>query len=103
MDYYILETIKEMLGLDVNTEDKKLQAIVNITKSRLLQKIEMDTVPEELDYVLIEVSIVRYNRIGSEGVSSHGVDGESMVFVDSDFLQYEDDLEKYLNKKVRFL
>ena len=51
----------------------------------------------ELEFVLIELSIQRYNRIGSEGISSESVDGKSVSYED-DFESYKVYLDDYISK-----
>jgi len=108
------EDIKTLLGVEDVTGDeldRKIGTIVNATESRLKLLLGgVDTVPDVLAYIVNEVSIVRYNRIGSEGISSHSVEGESVSFTADDFAGYKDDIQAYLNAqetatvgKVRFL
>lgn len=94
----MLETIKTLLGIDDTDLDEKLNAIISLTESRLKVLLGgVDTVPDTLKYIVTEVSIVRFNRIGSEGVSSHSVEGESMNWnQDDDFKVYQTDIEAYL-------
>ena len=54
--------------------------------------------------------MIRFNRIGSEGFSSHSVEGESLSFSDDDFAGYREDIQTYLDSqkeakkgRVRFL
>jgi len=63
-----------------------------------------------MDYIILEVSVIRYNRIGSEGLSAHSVEGESLSWSDNDFSGYMDDIRAYLDSlaevkkgKVKFL
>lgn len=105
-----LQTIKLMLDQLDEANDDKLKAILNLTQSRLLVLLGAQTVPEELSYILVEVAIKRFNRIGSEGVTSHSIEGESMTFTDDDFALFEDDMQAWRSKqhdqkkgRVRFL
>ena len=70
----------------------------------------MSEIPEALAYIVVEVAVARFNRIGSEGMSSHSVEGESISFSDDDFAGYKADIEAYLDEqsgtkrgRVRFL
>src|SRR5699024_12176672 len=54
------------------------------------------TIPEELDYIVTECAIARYNRIGSEGMDSESMDGHSASYVDKDLSDYEDEILDYL-------
>lgn len=108
------EDIKTLLGVEDVTGDeldRKIGTIVNATESRLKLLLGgVDAVPDGLSYIVTEVSIVRFNRIGSEGISSHSVEGESISFATDDFAGYKDDIQSYLNAqetatvgKVHFL
>lgn len=108
----MLEDIKELLGIDESDDsmDVRLTIILNATKKRLKVLLGGLEVPEDLNYIVTDVSIMRFNRIGSEGLSSHSVEGESQSFSTNDFEPYMDDIQSYLNAqqeatkgKVRFL
>ena len=105
----ILENVKELLGNPKNIDDK-LNVIIELTQKRLGNLLSVKEVPEELEYIVVEVSVIRFNRIGSEGVSSHSVEGESMSFNDDDFDSYDKYIRSWLNNqsdlkkgRVRFL
>lgn len=98
----MLKDLKRMLGLlDQNDEelDNKLNWILSTTRSRLKVLLGGIDPGDDLDYIIIEVSIVRYNRIGSEGTQSHTVEGESTSFLSSDFDAYMDDIQAYKDAK----
>ena len=100
----VLNDVKLLLGLQ--TDDVKLDTIVRLTESRLSVQI----IPDELEYIITEVSIKRFNRIGSEGVQTHSVEGESMSFNDDDFSSFSSEIQSWRDEqanqnkgKVRFL
>ena len=100
--------VAQMLGLSGTTDEAVLSVIencVDVATSRLLVRIGAETVPEQLGYIVREVAVRRYNRIGSEGVSSHTVEGESMSWNEDDFEPFEADINVYLasihNGKVK--
>lgn len=109
----MLEEIKTVLGLSDapgGTVDPILKVLIKTVTARLLVLIGATEVPEALQYIITEVVIARYNRIGSEGVSSHGVSGETMQWNDDDFTPYQKDIDAYRlsqaserKGKVRFL
>lgn len=98
----MLDDLKILLGLDPENEDEKLDEklglIIRLTKNRLSAMIG-ESVPSELEYIVTEVAVVRFNRIGSEGYSSHSVEGESISFADNDFAPFMDDINRYLENK----
>lgn len=97
----MLEKILILLGLDSPTQamTDKLETIIGMTEQRLafLLGIPVNGIPTELSYIVVEVTIARFNRIGSEGVSSHTVQGESLTWSDDDFKPYMDDIQEWLN------
>ena len=108
----MLDNIKLLLGIASDNEDRDelLELIIRNTTARLKVLCGGADPGKDLDYIVQDVSIIRYNRIGSEGMTSHTVDGESNVFVDSDFDSYAGDIAAWLEKqesgsrgKLRFL
>ena len=106
----MLEEIKIILGIADNALDSQLNVIISSTTARLKMLLGGIDVPESLNYVVTEVSVKRFNRIGSEGITSHTVEGESMSFTDDDFAEFAGDIQAYLDSvaaakkgKVRFL
>lgn len=105
----MVDQVKSLLGLTDESKDELLKQIVGIVEKRLKLKLGgVDTIPAELEYIVVEVSVSRYNRISSEGTTSHSLDGTSYTWVDDDFTPYLNDIEDWLKKnsgrgKVRFL
>lgn len=98
----MLEDLKRMLGLSDQKDeelDQKLNWILTTTRARLKVLLGGIDPGNDLDYIITEVAIVRYNRIGSEGTQSHTVEGESTSFLSSDFDAYMDDIQAYKDTK----
>ena len=106
----MLDNLKLLLGIDDSDMDDKLKLILSNATSRLKLLLGGIEPPEEMNFIILEVSIMRFNRIGSEGLSSHTVEGESLSFTGSDFDMFADDIQAFLatqkeskRGKVRFL
>ena len=104
----VIDDVKALLGIE--DEDNKLKVIITLTESRLKALLGQKEVPSELEYIVTEVSIARFNRIGSEGLSGHTVEGEALTFKDNDFDQYADDIQAWRDAqpdqdigRIRFL
>lgn len=97
----MLENLKILLGIaaDDTSQDHKLNLILSGTRNRLKALLGGQEPPEELDYIITDVAVIRFNRIGSEGMTSHSVEGESLSFVDNDFVAYMDDIQAFLDKQ----
>lgn len=108
----MLNDLKLMLGIDVNDtdQDAKLKLIISAATERLKTLLGGIEPPESLDYIIRDVAIIRFNKIGSEGMGSHTIEGESMTFAENDFDAFADDIQAFLNTqkestrgRVRFL
>lgn len=108
----MLENLKLMLGIgaDETDLDEKLSLILENTTARLKLLLGGIDPPEETKHIILEVAIARFNRIGSEGYSSHSVEGESLSYSEGDFAPYMDEIRAFLASqedtsrgKVRFL
>ena len=92
------DEIKSLLGIEGDGRDSLLSTIVGFTEDRLRVLLGgVEEVPPELEYIVYELSVIRFNRIGSEGMSAHSVEGESISFSDDDFLRFQSDIDAYLD------
>ena len=101
-----------MLGVDLADAglDEKLNLLITLATARLTLLLGGIKPPKELEHIILEVAVIRFNRIGSEGLSSHTVEGESLSFVDDDFAMFKEEIEAFLMNneesrvgKVRFI
>ncbi len=108
----MLENLKLFLGIEPAdlSKDTLLKLIIANATARLKVLLGNIEPPLSLEHIILEVAIIRFNRIGSEGASSHSVDGESLSFAADDFEQFKDEIQAYLNSqsdssrgKVRFI
>ena len=94
----IVSRMKVLLGITDNSDNEELlYEIVEITKSKILNYINRTKIPKELEFVLVELSIQRFNRIGSEGIASENIDGKSVSY-DDDFVGYKHYLDDYISR-----
>ena len=91
----LLNRVKILLGTDDN--DELVNEIIELTKDKILNYINEAELPKELEFILIELAIQRYNRIGSEGIVSENIDGKSVSYED-DFETYKPHLNFYMLK-----
>ena len=91
----LLNRIKTLLNIEGN--ENLIYEIVNITESKILNYINATEMPIELEFVLIELAIQRFNRIGSEGIASESIDGKSVSY-DDDFTGYKHYLDDYISR-----
>lgn len=106
----MLNELKLLLGIADDSLDEKLKLIIATATARLKVLLGGIEPPESLDYIIREVSIIRFNKIGSEGMKSQTVEGESMTFDEGDFNGFMDEIQAFLDTqkeskrgRVRFL
>ncbi|EJX37581.1 phage head-tail connector protein [Enterococcus faecium] len=91
----IVEDIKKLLK---GTLDEKLEVIERRTNERMKTLLNTKEVPKEFETVVYEVSLKRFNRIGQEGMQSYSQEGLSMAFPDSDFSEYQNEIDEFKRK-----
>lgn len=94
----LLNRVKVLLGITNNDNEELLREIIEITKSKILSYINENEIPTELEFALVELTIKRFNRIGSEGFTSETVDGKTMSYEESEFEGYKKYLDDYICK-----
>ena len=91
----LLNRIKTLLNIEGN--ENLIYEITELTKSKILNYINEVELPLELEFVLVELTVQRYNRIGSEGIASESVDGKSVSYEDI-FENYKPYLDDYISR-----
>ncbi|HHW7929747.1 TPA: phage head-tail connector protein [Staphylococcus aureus] len=86
-----LKTLKTRIGIDDEQQDEQLKVIISNVEKELLAMLPTieDTLPEEIEFIVVEVSTKRYNRIGAEGMTSETQDGRSSSYELNDFDEYK--------------
>lgn len=108
----MLDSLKVLLGIDASDSgrDELLELIISSATARLKTLLGGLEPPKSLDYIIREVAVIRFNKIGSEGMASHSVEGESLAFSADDFEGFAADIQAFLDTqkqtargKVKFL
>ena len=86
----VLDDVKTLLDIQENDLVSKLNLIVKNAEKQVLSYLPSGTesVPAVLEYIVCEMAVARFNRIGNEGMSSYSQEGESIT--------YGDDISPYL-------
>ncbi|QDI90215.1 phage head-tail connector protein [Salicibibacter halophilus] len=87
----VKKKIKTLVGLEDDKQDAQIGVIIEGISNHLLYLLEKDEVPERLRYIVVEIGVRRYNRLGSEGMQQDSVEGHSVSFYDpeKDFEPYQ--------------
>lgn len=94
--------VKTVLGIQDSLQDDVLDVLISNVSSHLLgllKKVNKDisVIPSEINYIVEEITIRRYNRIGTEGAKSESVEGHTISFYDlkDEFVPYQDIIDDY--------
>ena len=91
----IKDDVKKLLSGSI---DDKLEVIEKRTRERLASLLGVSVIPDSLEYIVFDVTNKRFNRVGQEGMSSYSQEGLSMDFPDSDFSEYQNEIDEFKRK-----
>ena len=99
----MLEDLKILLGIELgdNSQDKKLHWILDSVNARLKVLLGGVDPPDEMKHVITEVAVIRFNRIGSEGMSINTVEWENQHFNQNDFAGFMDEITAWLDSQSK--
>lgn len=87
--------VQSILQLEEDKE-QQLNEIIQIQYDSLSTLLNTKEVPTQLEYIVVETSIARYNRLGSEGLKSEGIDVISTSFIENLFEPYQAQIQSYI-------
>lgn len=90
----MLDKIKILLNIQDDAQDELLSTLMGLCREEAYVYCNLPAYDEKLDFVVIQMVIERYNRIGSEGTTSQSSSGVSANY-DS---FYSDKVVRLLNK-----
>lgn len=100
----MLEDIKLLLGIEEDDEDKLLELLHSTAKRQVLSKLrgldkDIQFIPDDLSHIPMELVVIRYNKIGSEGIEQENVEGYSATYGSNDLSSYTEEIQEYINNK----
>lgn len=90
----MLDKLKLLLNISDNDSDDLIKLLITLCKEEAYVYCNFDEYDDTLDYIVIQMVIERYNRIGSEGTTAQSSSGASATY-DS---FYSQKVERMLNK-----
>lgn len=99
-----LKKVKLLVSIGDTKQDDLLNLLLEDNEARLLSYINQDgnnivTYPTEISWLLREITVRRFNRIGDEGKKSSSESDVSATWSDDDVFDYAVYLNKYRTKK----
>lgn len=97
-----LKRMQTLLGLELDQQDQeRVKAYIVQAKQAIMVYIrpylEDNTFPIELNYLVDQLSLAKYNKFHSEGMNSISEEGLSMSFNSNDLKDYMPDIQAWID------
>ena len=76
----MLENIKLLLNIQDNSKDNLLNYLISNIKQKILSYTNQIEILPQMEYIVEELVVLRYNKLGSEGLQSESFSGISQTF-----------------------
>jgi hypothetical protein len=96
-----MDNIKLLLGIADTSKDALLTLLTSIAEDEVKAYCNIVDIPANLGNVIAEIVVIKYNRIGSEGIASQNFSGAAESFTDSYPASVLAALQRY--RRVKFL
>ena len=98
----MLTEIKRTLEITDTTLDSQLNDFIKRITDRLLLRLGVPALPVELQFIVVECTVKRFNLKGNEGMASYSQEGESISY--GDLLdEYREDITLWINNRDRLV
>ena len=98
----MLIEIKRTLEITDTSLDAQLNDFIGRITDRLLLRLGVDFLPLELQFIVVETTVKRFNLKGNEGMTSYSQEGESISY--GDLLdEYREDIALWINNRNRLV
>lgn len=92
----------EVVKMLTKGDEAQLAILYTQMEQRLLNRINRSLtnvleIPVALEYIVDELTIIRFNRIGDEGMKISSVEGKSTTYDGSDLLMFEREIQEYID------
>lgn len=97
-----LDDLKVMIGPAADLQEDRLKLVIRQTEAQLrlkLRKKAGESIPDELAFIVTDVAMRRFNRVGDEGKSASSQDGLSTTWDTDDFADYAGDIADWLDQQ----
>lgn len=78
----MLDKIKILLGITDDSKDELLSILIGIAKDEAIDFCNLEEYTSKLDSAVIQMVIEKYNKLGTEGVSSVSTNGINESYID---------------------
>ena len=91
-----LDNIKVLLSLtDDDSQDVILEVLLNNAVDTIKVYLGIDNVPRELEFVAEQMTVIKYRRLGAEGIETEKIDVLSTKYEKDDIKPFKEILAMY--------
>ena len=91
-----LDNIKILLSLvDDDTQDELLEVLFNNAVNTILLYLGIDEMPDALSFIAEQMTVVKFRRIGAEGIDTEKIDVLSTKYEKDDIKPFREILNQY--------
>ena len=70
-----LDNVKVLLSLtDDSSQDELLTVLLNNAVSTIILYLGVEDIPDELTFIAEQMTVIKYRRIGAEGIDTEKID-----------------------------
>ena len=101
----VVNEVKVLLDISDDLQDNLLLQIENQVENHFKAYANVEVVEEKYNFIIVDVVIKRFNRLGAEGMKSQNIQGASSTYDYDDFKPYDNIINKLHNsvKGVKFV
>ena len=91
-----LDNIKLLLSLaDDDSQDEILEVLLNNAANTIKIYLGINDVPRELEFVAEQMAVIKYRRLGAEGIETEKIDVLSTKYEKDDIAPFKEILTMY--------
>lgn len=109
----LIDSIKILIGVTDDKQNDLINELISNAQGQILAYVNQDNnepvgMPTNIDFIIKDVVVQMYNRLGDEGKASSSEGSVSSTWSDIDLTKYASFLDKYRNQsygqvRMRFL
>lgn len=98
----MIDDIKQILQIQTIEENTLIETLIDKIEGRVKTYVGLKTIPEDLEWIIVELTCSRYNMMGSEAVHSEQNEGIKYIYLDNLLDPYREYLDAYImNNNLR--
>ena len=96
-----LDNVKVLLSLtDDSSQDELLTVLLNNVVSTIILYLGVEDIPDELTFIAEQMTVIKYRRIGAEGIDTEKIDVLSTKYIADDLKPFISMLDRYKDNNL---